>query len=263
MTVPPFPAGTIENIAQAIGELYSGTELTGILHAAGLREDPGTGQTKWRRIAYAASASQVARGDGQRVVNLLAQAMSPSRTVSRIGAAAAARDRINQSLALHGLRVNDEGRVSRTTAARTDVEAASRAEHLRTILTGRGMHDEVVAYCRPELMREDYYEAVFEAIKGLGDRMRTMAGVDADGHRLVQDVLEGSTPAVRLTPGRTVTERNEQADIANLAKGLFSAFRNPAAHEPRSTWTITEQDALDVLGTLSMIHRRLDAATTT
>ncbi|WP_276309372.1 TIGR02391 family protein [Cryobacterium aureum] len=48
---------------------------------------------------------------------------------------------------------------------------------------------------------------------------------------------------------------------SSLAKGLFSAFRNPVAHEPRIEWVLTEQDALDVLGTLSMIHRRLDSAT--
>lgn len=37
-------------------------------------------------------------------------------------------------------------------------------------------------------------------------------------------------------------------------------MRNPQAHDLRSKWTMTEQDALDVLGTLSLIHRRLDAA---
>ena len=31
-------------------------------------------------------------------------------------------------------------------------------------------------------------------------------------------------------------------------KGVFAAFRNPAAHEPKIVWTMTEQDALDVLG---------------
>ena len=36
--------------------------------------------------------------------------------------------------------------------------------------------------------------------------------------------------------------------------------RNPAAHEPKLYWTMSELDALDVLGTLSMIHRRLDTA---
>lgn len=56
------------------------------------------------------------------------------------------------------------------------------------------------------------------------------------------------------------SQRDEQRGVALLMKGVFAAFRNPAAHEPKIVWTMTEQDALDVLGTLSMVHRRLDAA---
>ncbi|WP_428847474.1 TIGR02391 family protein [Mycolicibacterium cosmeticum] len=35
-----------------------------------------------------------------------------------------------------------------------------------------------------------------------------------------------------------------------LAEGVFAAFRNPAVHEPKLVWEVSEQDALDVLGTL-------------
>ena len=62
-------------------------------------------------------------------------------------------------------------------------------------------------------------------------------------------------------PGADPERRGQRAaGVAKLAKGLFSAFRNPAAHEPKLLWAMTEQDALDVLGTLSLIHRRLDQA---
>jgi uncharacterized protein (TIGR02391 family) len=70
--------------------------------------------------------------------------------------------------------------------------------------------------------------------------------------------MGGQDPKLRINKGVTKTERDEQLGVANLTKGLFSAFRNPAAHEPRITWAMTEQDALDVLATLSLIHRRLD-----
>ena len=72
--------------------------------------------------------------------------------------------------------------------------------------------------------------------------------------------MAGKNPILKINDAATVTERNEQLGIANLAKGLFGAFRNPAAHEPRREWAMTEQDPLDVLGTLSLVHRRLDAA---
>lgn len=50
----------------------------------------------------------------------------------------------------------------------------------------------------------------------------------------------GQTPKIRLNSGASESERNEQVGVASLAKGLFSAFRNPAAHEPRSCWQISE-----------------------
>ena len=43
-------------------------------------------------------------------------------------------------------------------------------------------------------------------------------------------------------------------------KGIFSAFRNPEAHELKVLWHVSETDALDLLSTLSLIHRRLDGA---
>ena len=58
---------------------------------------------------------------------------------------------------------------------------------------------------------------------------------------------------------RSDTERNEQR-LANLMKGIVSAFRNPEAHEPKRFWHVSEADALDVLSTVSVIHRRLDLA---
>jgi uncharacterized protein (TIGR02391 family) len=43
-------------------------------------------------------------------------------------------------------------------------------------------------------------------------------------------------------------------------KGLFSAFRNPAAHAPRVAWATSRSDSLDMLTLASMLHHRLDKA---
>jgi uncharacterized protein (TIGR02391 family) len=53
----------------------------------------------------------------------------------------------------------------------------------------------------------------------------------------------------------------EQRGFMNLLKGLFGTFRNTAAHAPKITWKIDEQDALDILSLISLVHRRLDSAT--
>lgn len=43
-------------------------------------------------------------------------------------------------------------------------------------------------------------------------------------------------------------------------KGMFSTFRNPAAHAPKVAWATSRSDALDILTLESMLHRRLDKA---
>ena len=61
-------------------------------------------------------------------------------------------------------------------------------------------------------------------------------------------------------PTATETEKSEQKGFANLVKGMFGTFRNVTGHAPKTTWPISEQDALDLLPLVSYIHRRIDAA---
>lgn len=260
-SIPPFPPGTIEAVAKIVGDLFSGSELTRLSSEVPLKDDPGEGNTKWRRLAHAVSSNQAKTQNGNALVKLLTVAMRPDRTLDRKQKADVARDELNQALSIVGLRVLDDGRVSPTKVARTDTEALARTRRLRGLLEQRGAHAQVLVYCREQLLREEYYEAVFEAIKGLGARFRQLTGLDADGYTLVEQAMAGQAPKIRINAGATRTERDEQLGVANLAKGLFSAFRNPAAHEPRLQWSLSETDALDVFGTLSLIHRRLDGAT--
>ena len=94
----------------------------------------------------------------------------------------------------------------------------------------------------------------------MASRVREMSGVDLDGSELVDAVFKVSAPRIAFNTLRTSTERNEQNGLASLMRGAFSAFRNPAAHEPKITWHVPEPDALDLLTMLSLIHRRLDGA---
>jgi uncharacterized protein (TIGR02391 family) len=257
--VSAFSAGTIEAVARVIGDLYTGSELTRIMSSAKFLDPLGEGQTKWRRVAASMEATQARQRDGQPILVLITAALAPDRALGRQAETAVARDELTQILSLSGYAVREDGRVIRATRTTTASEAAARSERLHKLLTARGAHPEVVRHCRPELLRKDCYEAVFEAVKGLGARLREKSGFDEDGRALVQAALRGKRPRVLLTDCSTVTTRNEQDGVALLAEGVFAAFRNPAAHEPRLIWDVSEQDALDVLGTLSMIHRRLDS----
>ncbi|WP_311389214.1 TIGR02391 family protein [Corynebacterium haemomassiliense] len=261
VVIPAFGSGSVEEISRAIGALFSGSQLTQIFVDCRLdKHDPGTGATKWKRIASVLDKQQASQGDGRPVIRFISTAMQPDRLLGASGNVANCKDRLNTVLAISGFRVLNDGRIGKVKKASTLEEALQRSRQLRGRLEKRGAHAEVLRQCRPELLEEDYYEAVFEAIKGLGDRLRKLGGKDEDGRPLVQSLLGGKSPKLPINDGGSVTKRNEQVGIALFAEGLFAAFRNPAAHEPRLEWDLTEQDALDVLGVVSLVHRRLDLA---
>lgn len=55
---PPFPGGTFEHVSKLLAELYSGTELTRVMAEVPLKDEPGEGITKWRRLFQALSNNQ-------------------------------------------------------------------------------------------------------------------------------------------------------------------------------------------------------------
>lgn len=63
-----------------------------------------------------------------------------------------------------------------------------------------------------------------------GECIGIVVGSREDG--LVESTMTGGSPKLRINALQTRTQRDELLGVANLAKGLFSAFRNSAAHEP-------------------------------
>jgi uncharacterized protein (TIGR02391 family) len=82
-----------------------------------------------------------------------------------------------------------------------------------------------------------------------------------DGGLLVDKSLAGDIPMLAINSLITDSERSEQRGFANLVKGIFGMFRNPTAHAARVHWTMEKKDAEDLLSVVSLIHRRIDAAT--
>ena len=170
------------------------------------------------------------------------------------------RNELNVVLSFAGLAVREDGKVIRIDAETTLKGARARAGVLRAALEDRGAHPEIFKYCRAELVDENYFHAVLEAIKGIAERIRNLSGLTTDGAELVNSAFSVKAPVLVLNSLTTETEISEQKGIGNLLVGLFGAVRNPTAHAPKITWSMTEQDALDVLSLVSFVHRKLDGA---
>ena len=121
-------------------------------------------------------------------------------------------------------------------------------------------------FCRAELLQDNYFHAVLEATKSVADKIRAKTGLTGDGADLVDQALalgKSGMPFLAFNSLRTESEQSEQKGLLNLMKGIFGTFRSPTAHAPRLSWSMTEQDALDLLTMASFLHRRLDSAVRT
>jgi uncharacterized protein (TIGR02391 family) len=258
---PPFSASAIEEVCKVLGNAVKGDQIPNLIAPLKVPEEPGGPGTKWKRLFNAVIARQNKSQDGKGLVRLVMEVMVPVR----FGSTAefeATRTLVNERLLLSGF---EDGKVVTVRAARTVGEAQQRADDLRAELARRDVHSDVLAFCRAELLQQNYFHAVLEASKSVAEKLRNLAGVTtgiaSDGTRLVNATcFPAATPRVRFNALATDWERSEQTGIANLMMGLFSAFRNPAAHAPRVAWATSRSDALDMLTLASMLHRRFDKA---
>ena len=263
---PPFGAEIIEGVAAVLGD--TGRGLTGSEIGQRLAEarvaDTDPGITKRHRIYKALVTRQNRDQAGNCVVAFITAAMKPVRFRDDPAQRSYLQDGLNEVLVYAGLRVNDEGRVAKLRAgkATTLTEAQQRAGTIRTELRRRSTHPEVVRYCTDELLAKNNFHATLEATKSIPDRLRTLSGLNTDGARLVQDTLApASGPLVAINGDVTDTDRSEQSGFANLVTGLLGLYRNPTAHAPRLARTVSDDELLEALTTISMVHRRLDDAT--
>lgn len=224
-------------------------------------EDPDPGITKWKRLFNALVRAQNKHQVGNHLIMFINRAMNPARYTQNPDLFTVRRDGLNVALAFAGFGVNEDGKVVRTARETTLAGATARAGRLRSVLESRATHPEVIKYCKAELLEDNYFHAVLEAVKGVAERIRQMSGLGSDGADLINQAFSVKSPIIKLNSLQTETELSEQKGITNLLVGVFGAIRNPTAHAPRVVWAMPEQDAIDVFAILSYVHRKLDNAT--
>ena len=258
---PSFPEGQVEALAKVLGECGSGTDISRVLSACGLLDTSGV-STKWRRLYAIFLESQRQHRCANRVLDFIKAFLTPARFVGRSEEFEVRRQELNRILAFSGIEYGKDGQFRTITTARTLDEAEARARTIQAKFQGRRIHPEVLKYCRAEMLQDNYFHAVFEAAKGLAQRIREMSGTHGDGAALVDHVFSIERPLLAFTALQTETQRSEHKGFAALLKGCFAAVRNPLAHEPKILWQ-GEDDAADYLSLISLLHRKLDDCVST
>ena len=257
-----FSSAQLESVCKAIADTTAGLTGTEVGHIlAQIRvADPDPVGTKWKRLFNALSARQNRDQSGDRILAFLAAALDPARYPGRERQFEDRRAAVNIPLRFYGLELGKDGKYRVCKRAETLPEAEQRASRLRTALEARDVDAEVLRFCRAELLQDNCFHAVLEATKSVASLLRSRTGLTGDGASLVQEALGGDKPKLRINTFVTDTDRGEQRGFVNLLVGLFGVFRNPTAHAARVEWSISEQDAMDLMSLASYVHRRLRAA---
>ncbi len=260
---------TIEEICEIIGDSFTKSELKKFLHHARIPEQDD-GSKKYENVAYVPGLRKSKwlfncivieqRQTPNCFVAFLKTVYSPSTALNpdlkpKYGETL---QKVNMQLALVGLEITKSGDIKTVIKATTADEVERRFNSIQRKLSQRGIHHEVTKYCTRELLHENYTHAVFEAAKGLAERVRIMTNTDKDGGELFDYVFSTKAPKLLINELKTQSDRSEMLGLKELMCAIFHLIRNEIAHIPAIDWQVNEHQALDILTMISVAHNYLD-----
>ena len=253
----------IENLAKELGECGSGWEISQALEELGIEDISKENSSKKDRLLAIFSESQQRDECADAMFRFIRYFLAPVRFAGKTESFEGHRQAINEILAFSGLEYGADGEfrprdVARTLdEARTSNEAERRSQAIQAKFSKRRIHPEVWKYCKAELLEDNYFHAIFEAVKGLAERIREKSRINKDGVDLINGVFSEKSPILVFNEYSTKTEKNEHKGLVFLLRGCFTAIRNPLAHEPRILWQ-DDDNAADYLSLISLLHYKLD-----
>jgi hypothetical protein len=207
----PFPAERLEAISKVLADTtegLTGSEIDHLLRNSNI-QNPTPDMTKWKRLYNAFVEFQNEHQVGNHVIVFIHKAMDPARYVGEPAVFRSRKDRLNSVLAFCGFTLGDNGKLRPTDAATTIDQALERANRLHAALTQRSVHADVLKFCQAELLQENYFHAVFEAMKSITAKIRSLTGLTGDGCDLVHDAFgqKHGDPLLAINPFQTQTQK--------------------------------------------------------
>lgn len=253
-----FTNAQITQLSHLFGdEIMTGSEINRVLTRVGIQDNSGA-STKWRRLEYAFTERQNCDRAGNAILRFIQEVLAPVNYVQNQDAFEDRRSKLNGILSFSGIQYRADGQFERITVAKTIDDAQKRVQSILPKLRQRGVHGRVLQYCTEELLKENYFHAVFEATKSLADRVRQLTNLEGDGTTLYDKAFSTSMPYLVLNKLQTESERSQQVGFCLMLKGINSMVRNVTAHTPKIKWIIEEDEAIDILTTISFLHKNLD-----
>lgn len=258
-----FDANTIEQVSRLIAEYTTGSKITNILENLHIRPaDDWEKDTKWRRLHNAVVNSQNLTQDGKALIKLIEYIMAPINFHAMPPAQyAEIITSLNKLLILTGLSVNEAGKVILIPKASTLSEAQIRTQGLLKTLEPFQIHPQILRYCHPEFLQENYFHLIFEASKCLLEELRIISKLDKDGNTLINECFDGNSPLVVCNRLETADEKEEHKGLKALLNHIVYWYRNPKAHNPKFFSVDSKLDAATAVIIISKARYLLDRCT--
>jgi uncharacterized protein (TIGR02391 family) len=252
----PFRLEAIEVLAQTVGDHFTGSEITRLFKRSGYPEFIHDQSTKWRFVSNAFEQLQANAGNRpEHVLKVILTACNPQGWIGDRERFEKFLSAVNSVLEFYGLRIGDDGALRKTGEKTATVRHTKSLDEIAFDV--RGFHPQVIRHARSHFCRGAYFHAVFECCKAFHKAVGDNTQIAKSGQPLMSEALSLNGP-LKLNSQTTSSERDEQQGIMYLCMGLMNAVRNPQAHEPELNWPMTRDDALDVLGLISFLYRKLE-----
>lgn len=263
--IKSFNPSTLEHVANAIADIDP--EITGsVIHRMLLQsqiEDISANEqfmAKRKKLFNAFADYQNKNKCANNIVVFIQNILSPQRYVDNQEMFNKVKAEVNKQLAFEGLHIDESNQIVAVEKASKISDVQIKVDGLKARLVEQGAHQLVFSYCSAELLANNYFHSVLESSKGLVKRIQDLAGVTYDGQNLMERVFKDDEPILIINNYQSKSEKDEHRGFRNLLIGIVAMFRNPASHELKVEWNMSEQDALDILAMISYCHRRLDNA---
>ena len=254
---PKMKDNALTEIAKILGDAFTNTQIDECFRQLRLSAQSAP-STKWKRILFVFRKYQDKNKSPKEVFRILECLLAPVRFIKDQKTYNAVLTETNKVLCTEGYEIDSSGAVILVEKLSTLDAINERYNSLIKKLQDRNIHDQVLKYCTAELLSENYFHSIFEAAKGISERVREMSGVDEDGVKLYNAVFSVSNPILKYNDLISDSEKNQQNGLKEMLYGVTHYVRNVTAHEPKIKWIIDESAAIEILTVISFLHSALD-----
>lgn len=262
----PIDNQLISSVSKILGEELNGQKISTMLTILSLSDfdkiysRPYT-STKWKRLDESISFECSKSKNAKALFRVIEYVAKPQNYVnSPTNDWFSLKKSLNTQLMFYGFSLNDAGKIINSEAVETFSDAQKRLKSFEEKLFLHEIHPEILKYCREELFQENYFHAIFEASKGILDRVRIISELDTDGITLIDSAFRSKNPIVLIKGNmiQSLSDKSEYSGLKSLLSTVIYFYRNPQAHNSKLYNPKSETDAITAFSMMSLAHQILD-----